>query len=95
MHGWDVFVNGEPATAAPVRSAIDSQMQALETTPLVRQGENVIAIRLTLTKATDGLLDLVKFMGGFAVERVDGTERIAAPRSTPQPASWVERGCPN
>src|SRR5829696_6520364 len=49
---WSVFVNGDPVTARPVRSAIDSQMQALDITPLVRQGENVIAVRLTLTKAT-------------------------------------------
>ena len=38
-------------------------MQALEITPLVHQGENVIAVRLTVTKATDGLLDLVKRRG--------------------------------
>ena len=69
-------------------------MQALEITPLVHQGENVIAVRLTVTKATDGLLDLVKLMGDFAVERVDGRERIGAPRSTLQPASWVEQGYP-
>ena len=92
--GWDVFVNGEPVTTQPVRSAIDSQMQALEITPLVHQGENVIAVRLTVTKATDGLLDLVKLMGDFAVERVDGSERIGAPRSALQPASWVDQGYP-
>ena len=90
--GWEVFVNGEPVTGDPVRSAIDSQMQALEITPLVHQGENVIAVRLTVTKATDGLLDLVKLMGDFAVERVDGSERIGAPRSALQPASWVDQG---
>jgi hypothetical protein len=92
--GWDVFVNGEPVTATPVRSAIDSQMQALEITPLVRQGKNVIAVRLTVTKATDGLLGLVKLMGDFAVARVNATERIGAPGSTLQPASWVEQGYP-
>jgi hypothetical protein len=58
--GWELFVNGEPVISDPVRSAIDSQMQALEITPWVHQGENVIAVRLTVTKATDGLLDLVK-----------------------------------
>src|SRR5918995_1205067 len=92
--GWEVFVNEEPVTNDPVRSAIDSQMQALEITPLVHQGENVIAVRLTVTKATDGLLDLVKLMGDFAVERVDGSERIGAPRSALQPASWVDQGYP-
>ena len=92
--GWEVFVNGEPVTTSPVRSAIDSQMQALEITPWLHQGENVIAVRLTVTKATDGLLDLVKLMGDFAVERVEGTERIGASRTTLQPASWVEQGYP-
>ena len=90
--GWEVFVNGSRSLADPVRSAIDSQMQALEITPLVHQGENVIAVRLTVTKATDGLLDLVKLMGDFAVERVDGSERIGAPRSALQPASWIGPG---
>jgi hypothetical protein len=60
----------------------------------VHQGENVIAVRLTVTKATDGLLDLVKLMGDFGVERVDGRERIGAPRSALQPASWVDQGYP-
>jgi hypothetical protein len=93
--GWEVFVNGDSVTTAPVRSAIDSQMRALEITPLVRQGENVIAVRLTVTKTTDGLLDLVKLMGDFAVERTDGRERIGAPRATLQPASWVDQGYPS
>ena len=92
--GWQVFVNGEPVTAPPVRSEIDSQMQALEITQLVEQGENVIAVRLTVTKATDGLLDLVKLLGDFAVERADGEERIVAPHGALQAASWVEQGYP-
>jgi hypothetical protein len=69
-------------------------MQALEIIPWLRQGENVIAVRLTVTKATDGLLDLVKLMVDFAVDRLDGTERISASRTTLQPASWVEQGYP-
>ena len=69
-------------------------MQALEITPLLRQGDNVIAVRLTVIKATDGLLDLVKLVGDFAVERGDGSQRISAPRSTLHPASWVDQGYP-
>jgi hypothetical protein len=33
-------------------------------------------------------------VGDFAVERIGGTERIDTPRSTLQPASWVEQGYP-
>ncbi len=49
--GWSVYVNGQPVTAQPVRSKIDSQMQSLDITPYVQSGTNVIAVRLTVTKA--------------------------------------------
>jgi hypothetical protein len=92
---WRVFVNGEPVPAKPVRSAIDSQMQALEIAPHARAGRNVIAVRLVLTKPTDGLLDLVKITGDFAVECADsGRPRIVEPRRSLRPASWTEQGYP-
>src|SRR5687767_15361193 len=50
----------------PVRSAIDCQMKALDITPHVVASENVIAVRIELTKPTDGLLDLVKLKIGRA-----------------------------
>jgi hypothetical protein len=93
--GWRVVVNGEPVTAALVRSAIDSQMQALEIAPHVRSGRNVIAVRHVLTKHTDGLLDLVKITGDFAVDCAEGGRpRLVEPRREIQPASWTGQGHP-
>ena len=92
---WQLYVNGARATATPRRSAIDSQMQAVAIGDLIRPGENVIALRLTLTQATDGLLDLLKLMGDFSLEaQGDGGYRLAAPRRTLQPAPWTEQGYP-
>ena len=91
---WRVFVNGEAVESQPVRSSIDCQMKALDITPHVAPGENVIAVRIELTKPTDGLLDLVKLVGHFAVARMDGREQIAAPPAVMQPASWTEQGYP-
>jgi hypothetical protein len=69
-------------------------MQALDISGLVQQGRNVIAVRLTVTKPTDGLLDLVKLVGNFAVLRTEGGDRVGAPVSSVRPASWTEQGYP-
>jgi hypothetical protein len=92
--GWWVFLNGEAVDATPARSRIDSQMQRLALTPLAREGVNVLAIRLTVTRATDGLLDLVKIVGNFALSADRDGWRIVEPRTTVRPASWTEQGYP-
>jgi hypothetical protein len=73
--GWKLFVNGQPVPGAPARSFIDSQMGAVDITGQVRVGANLIALKLTLTSATDGLLDLVKLVGDFSLA---GDQPLAA-----------------
>ncbi|HEV2072890.1 MAG TPA: hypothetical protein VGR29_04525, partial [Thermomicrobiales bacterium] len=92
---WEVYLNGRPVDGVAQRSKIDSQMQRLDLTPLAQIGENVITVRLTVTKATDGLLDLVKITGDFAIEETgEDVYRIVPPRATMQAASWTEQGYP-
>lgn len=92
---WKLYVNGQVSTAQPVRSALDSQMKAVDISSLVHEGENTLALRLVLTSSTDGLLDLLKLMGDFSLERSqDGGYRLAPPRTTMQPASWTGQGYP-
>ncbi|MBW3592550.1 MAG: hypothetical protein KY396_02555, partial [Actinobacteria bacterium] len=86
-----VYVNGAEVTAASTRSDLDSQMRSLDVTSHVRSGANVIAIRLTLTRSTDGLLDLVKLIGDFSIED-DAT--LAPPRQTLRAADWTSQGHP-
>jgi hypothetical protein len=93
--GWQLFVNGEAATAEPTRSAFDSEMQAVDITHHARAGANVIALRLTVTSATDGLLDLLKLTGDFSLAaQPDGGYRIAAPLREAAPAPWTAQGYP-
>ena len=89
-----IFVNGEKVVVEARRSPFDSQMKALAVGPHVREGRNVLAIRLTLGGATDGLVDLVKLVGDFSVERADGRDAIAPPRTAIAPTSWTEQGYP-
>ncbi|HLE51177.1 MAG TPA: glycosyl hydrolase [Anaerolineales bacterium] len=92
---WELHINGQPVTSAPVRSAFDSQMKAVDITLHLQRGDNLIALRLVVTKSTDGLLDLLKITGDFSLDLLgDGRYQISAPRSTLQPQSWTEQGYP-
>lgn len=92
---WQLSVNGQVVKAAPVRSAIDSQMQAVEITPYIREGENWIALRLVVRNPTDGLLDLLKLVGDFSLEsHADYGYTISSPRKTIQPQAWTAQGYP-
>lgn len=88
---WGVLLNGERVTAEPQRSRLDSQMQSLPLDGLVREGTNVLEVRLTLTRATDGLLDLVKLVGDFALDA--GHALVAAPARLAAD-DWTTQGFP-
>jgi hypothetical protein len=90
-----LYVNGEPVKSRPVRSQVDAQMKAVDITPYVRKGENLIALRLVVTNPTDGLLDLLKLTGDFSLApQGNGAYRIEAPVASFQPRSWTEQGYP-
>ena len=87
---WSLWVNGERCDSEPEPSGIDSQISAVDVTALVRRGDNVLALRLVVADATDGLLDLVKLIGPFRVQ--GGSITTAAGEA--QPAPWTEQGYP-
>ena len=93
---WSLYVNGEQVTSTPVRSQVDGQMKTVDITPHVRQGENLIALRLVVTNPTDGLLDLLKLTGDFSLApQSDGTYVIEAPRNALQAQPWTKQGYPH
>ena len=93
---WSLFVNGEPIKVSPIRSQVDAQMRAVDITAHLREGQNLIALRLVVTSATDGLLDLLKLTGDFSlVPQDDGAYGIAAPRTSLPPQPWTHQGYPH
>jgi hypothetical protein len=93
---WSLFVNGEPIKASPTRSQVDAQMKEVDITPHLRNGENLIALRLVVTSATDGLLDLLKLTGDFSLlPQEDGEYMITAPRTSLEPQPWTNQGYPH
>lgn len=61
----------------------------------MRAGDNILALRLTVTESTEGLLDPLKLTGDFALAtRDDGSHTVVAPRRRVQPALWTDQGYP-
>jgi hypothetical protein len=89
-----VYLNGREATAGAKRSRIDAEMRELDLTPLVREGSNVLGVRLAVEGSTGGIVDHLKLVGSFALERRGDAEVIVAPRRDARPGPWTEQGYP-
>ena len=57
-------------------------------------GENTVAVKLTVTKKSDGMTDLLKIIGCFAVETKGGTETIVPPKAELPLGDWNNCGYP-
>jgi hypothetical protein len=91
---WDLHVNGRPVNSETTPSALDAQIGAVDITDQTRRGENVIALRLTLTGPTDGIIDLVKLTGQFTLDSSRTPAAIVPLSHSLRPASWTEQGYP-
>ncbi|HYY07239.1 MAG TPA: glycosyl hydrolase [Actinomycetota bacterium] len=92
-HG--LWLNGEAVAATPVRASFDAQMRSVDLTPQVREGENVLHVRLVVEQPTGGIVDRLKLMGSFRLAGdASGGFRIAAPLPDLPPAPWTEHGFP-
>lgn len=92
--GVRVFVNGAEATGRRERAPFDSQMKVVEIAGLLRQGRNVVAVRMDVTHATGGLLDKLKILGDFGVRDDDGEAVLTSAPRTLRPAPWTVQGYP-
>ena len=92
--GYTLFVNGKEVTETPERSYLDAEIKTVPMRPYFVPGENTIAVRLTVTKKSDGMTDLLKIIGSFAVETIDGVETIVPPKTEMTLGDWNEKGYP-
>lgn len=91
---YTLYVNGREVTETPIRSYLDAQIKTVPMTPYFHEGTNVIAVKLTVTRKSDGMVDLLKIIGSFAVDVIDGVETIVPMITTLEPGNWVEKKLP-
>lgn len=91
---WRLFVNGEEVRDRGIRSKLDAEMKEINIQPYLRTGRNVVAVRLTAARRTDGILDLLKIVGSFALARKGNDYVIVNKRDRLRPGSWTGQGYP-
>jgi hypothetical protein len=89
-----VFINGTEVNAPTRRSSLDAEIKEVDIASYLRRGRNTVAIRLTVTRRTDGLLDPMKIVGRFTLERMNGSYRIIAPQTSILTGDWTLQGYP-
>jgi len=90
----DIFINGRRVEDKPVRSELDAEIGEINIKDYVIQGKNTVAIRLLVSKKTDGILDLLKIIGDFALKPFDGGYAITRPIAEISIGDWTKQGYP-
>ncbi len=91
---YTLYVNGREVTETPERSYLDAEIRTVPMQPYFTVGENTVAVKLTVTKKSDGMTDLLKIIGSFSVEERDGIETIVAPKTEIGLGDWNDFGYP-
>lgn len=89
-----MFINGKEVKDRGKRSTLDAEIMEVDIHPFVRSGRNVVAVRLTVQRRTDGILDLLKITGPFGLKKVDSSYRITLPNQSLRIGSWTDQGYP-
>jgi hypothetical protein len=91
---YDLYINGQHQKKRGVRSALDAEMREVDIQSFLQKGENVITVRLVVETRTNGLLDPLKILGDFGLQKVD--EEYVVGRQTGQIkiGSWTNQGYP-
>lgn len=91
---YKLFINGVEITDKGIRSKLDAEIKEVNIQPFVKKGINTVAVRLVITRRTDGILDLLKIIGNFSL-KTKGSEYVAvSPKKNIKTGDWVKQGYP-
>ncbi len=90
-----LFLNGEEVADTGERSSLDAEVREIDIRPYVKMGRNSIVVHLIARKRTDGMLDPIKIVGSFGLERMEtGSWVIGKPAQRVAVADWTGSGFP-
>lgn len=91
---YTLYVNGREVTETPERSYLDAEILTVPMTGYFVPGTNWITVKLTVTKKSDGMTDLLKIIGTFGVEEKGGREVICPAPTAMEPGDWTRKSLP-
>lgn len=91
---YQLFVNGDEIKDKGRRSKLDAEIKEVNIQSHVRVGRNIIAVKLIANRRTGGILDLLKIIGDFAVEKSNDGYMITEKRRVIKVGDWTKQGYP-
>jgi hypothetical protein len=91
---YQLYINATEITERGERSWLDAEIRSVDILPHIKEGTNSVAVKLTVTRRTDGMLDLLKLVGDFTLIEEDGEWGIAAKRHAVEIGDWTQQGLP-
>jgi hypothetical protein len=91
---YRLYINGVELKGKGKRSKLDAEIRSVDIKPFVIAGRNVIAIKLIVTRRTDGILDLLKITGDFALAKQGEEYKIVKKRKKMKIGDWTKHGYP-
>ena len=89
-----LFINGEEIVDKGRRSKIDAEIKEINIDKFLITGTNNIAVKLVVKRRTDGILDLLKIVGNFSLNKKDDQFVITEKKSEISIGDWTKQGYP-
>jgi hypothetical protein len=89
-----LFINGQEVTSERRRSRLDAEIKEVDIREYVTEGNNTVAVKLTANRRTDGILDLLKIIGSFALTEKDNSYIITKQKDHITIGDWTNKGYP-
>ncbi len=91
---YRLFINGKEVKSRGRRSKLDAEIKEVNIDKYLVKGHNTVAVRLIVTRRTDGILDLLKIVGDFALKKKNNQYIITERQNNIEIGDWTKQGYP-
>lgn len=91
---YTLYINGQEIKDKGTRSKLDAEIKEVSIQDYLKEGKNLIAVRLIVNRRTDGILDLLKIVGDFALKQVNHGYCIVKRPVQIDSGDWTKKGFP-
>ena len=91
---YKLFINGKEVKDKGRRSKLDAEIKEIDIDDYLVEGKNIVAVRLVVTRRTDGILDLLKVVGDFALKNENNQYIITEKKNEIAIGDWTKQGYP-
>ncbi|MCU7497326.1 MAG: hypothetical protein HF314_18045 [Ignavibacteria bacterium] len=89
-----LYINGTEIKDKGTRSYLDAEIKQVNISNFVHEGTNTVAVRLIAQRRTDGILDLLKITGKFALAKAEKGYKIVSKPDKIKVGDWTKQGFP-